>query len=176
MRRKFNEKLRNGSRPEEIAQARANVESVKAEASVLINSPTASRRCRRICAGPAVVDGILENANAVLEVADAKLDAARRNCWIWSSPVREKKKSPRPSGCTALMRVSILRQQLKDADLVAPVDAVVRTRIMEPGEIAFPQRPVLSLAVTDPKWVRAHTFPDSLGKLRPGIARISGGG
>jgi HlyD family secretion protein len=49
------------------------------------------------------------------------------------------------------------------------VNAVVRTRIMEPGEIAFPQKPVVSLAVTDPKWVRAYVSEPNLGKLRPGM-------
>ena len=53
-------------------------------------------------------------------------------------------------------QAALLRQQIADAQLIAPVDAVVRTRVMEPGEMASPQRPVFSLAVTDPKWVRAY--------------------
>jgi HlyD family secretion protein len=40
---------------------------------------------------------------------------------------------------------------------------------MEPGEISFPQKPVLSLAVTDPKWVRAYVSEPHLGRLRPGM-------
>ena len=59
----------------------------------------------------------------------------------------------------------MLRQQLADAQLVAPVDAIVRTRLMEPGEMASPQRPVFSLAITDPKWVRAYVSEPDLGKL-----------
>jgi HlyD family secretion protein len=58
---------------------------------------------------------------------------------------------------------------LKEADLISPVDAMVRTRIMEPGEIAFPQKPVLSLAITDPKWVRAYVSEPDLGKVKPGM-------
>jgi HlyD family secretion protein len=40
---------------------------------------------------------------------------------------------------------------------------------MEPGEIAFPQKPVISLAVTDPKWVRAYVSEPHLGRLKPGM-------
>jgi HlyD family secretion protein len=63
----------------------------------------------------------------------------------------------------------LLRQQLRDSDLIAPVDATVRTRIMEPGEMASPQRPVLALAVTDPKWVRAYVDEPNLGRVKPGM-------
>jgi HlyD family secretion protein len=40
---------------------------------------------------------------------------------------------------------------------------------MEPGEKASPQRPVFSLAITDPKWVRAYVAEPDLGKLRIGM-------
>lgn len=39
---------------------------------------------------------------------------------------------------------------------------------MEPGELATPQRPVFSLAVTDPKWVRAYAPESALGRLQLG--------
>jgi HlyD family secretion protein len=66
-------------------------------------------------------------------------------------------------------KAAFLRQELADTKLVAPVDAVVRTRLMEPGEMASPQKPVFSLAVTDPKWVRAYVAEPDLGKLRAGM-------
>ncbi|HXL16648.1 MAG TPA: HlyD family efflux transporter periplasmic adaptor subunit, partial [Streptosporangiaceae bacterium] len=56
------------------------------------------------------------------------------------------------------------------AQLVAPMDAVVRTRLLEPGEMASPQKPVFSLAITDPKWVRAYVSEPDLGKVHPGMA------
>ena len=67
-------------------------------------------------------------------------------------------------------KASVLRQQLKDAQLIAPIDAVIRTRVMEPGEMASPQRPVFSLAITDPKWVRAFISEPDLGKIKQGMA------
>jgi HlyD family secretion protein len=66
-------------------------------------------------------------------------------------------------------QLAFLKQQLADTELLAPADAVVRTRLLEPGEMSWPQRPVFSLAVTDPKWVRVHASEPDLGKLRPGM-------
>src|SRR4029077_16767394 len=67
-------------------------------------------------------------------------------------------------------QLALLRQLLADAELLAPVDAVVRTRLMEPGEMASPQKPVYSLAVIDPKWIRAYVSETDLGKVHPGMA------
>jgi HlyD family secretion protein len=36
--------------------------------------------------------------------------------------------------------------------------------------MASPQKPVFSLAITDPKWVRAYVSERDLGKVRPGMA------
>ena len=39
--------------------------------------------------------------------------------------------------------------------------------------MASPQRPVFSLAIVDPKWVRAYVSEPDLGKVHPGMkARI----
>jgi HlyD family secretion protein len=67
-------------------------------------------------------------------------------------------------------QLGLLRQQLVDAELIAPVDSVIRTRILEPGDMASPQRPVFTLAITDPKWVRAYVSEPDLGKVHSGMA------
>ncbi|HWA97121.1 MAG TPA: efflux RND transporter periplasmic adaptor subunit, partial [Pirellulales bacterium] len=66
-------------------------------------------------------------------------------------------------------QAAFLRRELADAELLAPVEAIVRTRLLEPGEMASPQRPVFSLAVMDPKWVRAYVSEIDLGKVAPGM-------
>jgi HlyD family secretion protein len=67
-------------------------------------------------------------------------------------------------------QLAFLKQQLADTQLLAPADAVVRTRLLEPGEMSSPQRPVFSLAITDPKWIRAYVSETDLGKIHPGMA------
>jgi HlyD family secretion protein len=66
-------------------------------------------------------------------------------------------------------QLALLRQQLADATLVAPTDATVRSRLLEPGDMASPSQPVLDLAITDPKWVRVYVAEPDLGKLHPGM-------
>jgi HlyD family secretion protein len=67
-------------------------------------------------------------------------------------------------------QLALLRQQLADAELVAPTDATVRSRLLEPGDMASPSQPVLDLAITNPKWVRVYVDEPNLGKLHPGMA------
>jgi HlyD family secretion protein len=162
-------KLHNGARPEEIAQARANVESAEVEASRARQQYERAKTLSDRSEGRAVSQQDLENASAVLAVSKAKHLAAQKLLDLVVA-------GPRPeeiAEAEARLRIgeaqlAFLRQQMKETQLISPVDGVVRTRIMEPGEIAFPQKPVLSLAATNPKWVRAYASEPDLGKVKAG--------
>lgn len=164
-------RLRNGSRPEEIAQARANVQSAQAD---VVNAQQQYERLKNaaeISAGRAVRQQDVDSARAALRVAEAKLAVNQKALDLALLGPRKEEIAE----SEALLRAdeaqaALLRQQLADAQLIAPRNAVVRTRIMEPGEMASPQSPVLSLAVTDPKWVRAYVSEPDLGKIHPGMA------
>ena len=64
----------------------------------------------------------------------------------------------------AKAQLVVAERALKDAQLVAPTDGIVRDRLLEPGELAAPSRPVLSLAATNPKWVRCYIRETNLAK------------
>src|SRR5271154_3032348 len=161
------ERLRNGSRPQEIAEARANVESAKADA---INVRGQYERRRTLAANSVVSQQDLENAKAALDVAEAKLDVNQKALDLAiAGPRKEDIGQAEAELRGDEAQCAFLRQELADAQLVAPVNAVVRTRLMEPGEMASPQKPVFSLAVTDPKWVRAYVAESDLGKLHTGM-------
>lgn len=66
-------------------------------------------------------------------------------------------------------QLALLKVQLSDAELKSPVDGIVSSRLLEPGEMASQTRPVFSLAVADPKWVRAYVSEPQLGRIRPGM-------
>jgi HlyD family secretion protein len=66
-------------------------------------------------------------------------------------------------------QLDLLRKQLADAELKSPENGIIRSRLMEPGEMASPTRPVFSLAVLDPKWVRAYVSEARLGHVRIGM-------
>jgi HlyD family secretion protein len=54
-------------------------------------------------------------------------------------------------------------------ELKAPIDAVVRSRLVEPGEMASPAKAAFTLAITDPKWIRAYVSDPDLGAVREGL-------
>ncbi len=164
-------RLHNGSRPEEIAQARANVDSAKAD---LVNAQRQHERLKNaaeVSAGKAVRQQDVDIAKAALQVAEAKVAVNQKILDLAVLGPRKEDIAENEARLRANeAQAALLRQQLADFQLLAPTDAVVRTRIMEPGEMATPQSPVFALAITDPKWVRAYVSEPDLGKLKPGAA------
>ncbi|HWP57003.1 MAG TPA: efflux RND transporter periplasmic adaptor subunit [Candidatus Acidoferrales bacterium] len=164
-------RLRAGSRPEEIAQARANVESAKADVAYARQQYERFKSAFELSAGRAVRQQDLDNARTNLQVAEAKLAVNEKALELAVAGPRKEEIEENEARLRAQeAQLALLRQRLRDAELLAPVDAVVRTRVMEPGEMASPQKPAFSLAITDPKWVRAYVSELDLGKIRPGMA------
>jgi HlyD family secretion protein len=165
------QRLRNGSRPEEIAQARANVESAKADAVNARQQYERIKSAAEMSAGRAVRQQDVDTANAALQVAEAKLAVNQRALDLAVIGPRKEDIAEAEARLRAdEAQLALLRQQLVDAQLLAPLNGVIRTRILEPGEMASPQKPVFSLAITDPKWVRAYVSEPDLGKLHEGLA------
>jgi HlyD family secretion protein len=165
------QRLRSGSRPEEIAQARANVASAKADAENARQQYERIKSAAEMSAGRAVRQQDVDTARAALQVAEAKLVVNQRALDLAVIGPRKEDIAEAEARLRAdEAQLALLRQQLVDAQLPAPMDAVVRTRILEPGDMASPQKPVFSLAITDPKWVRAYVSEPDLGKVHQGMA------
>jgi HlyD family secretion protein len=163
------ERLHNGSRPEEIAQARANVESATADATNAKRQHERLKAASEGSGGGAVSDQDLANAQTALEGASARLAVAGKSLELaLAGPRKEDVLEAESRLRAAEAELALLRRTLADADLRAPCVGVVRTRLLEPGEMAAPQRPVLSLAVVDPKWVRAYVSEPDLVRVRAG--------
>jgi HlyD family secretion protein len=164
------QRLRSGSRPEEIAQARANVDSARADAANARQQYERIKSAAEMSAGRAVRQQDVDSAKAAVQVAEAKLAVNERALELALIGPRKEDIAEAEARLRANeAQVALLRQQLVDAQLLAPMDAVVRTRILEPGDMASPQKPVFSLAITDPKWVRAYVPEPNLGRLHEGM-------
>jgi HlyD family secretion protein len=105
----------------------------------------------------------MDSAQAHLEVAQKALDMSR------IGPRKEDIAQGEAQLRAAMAQLELVRQQLADAELIAPSNAVVRTRLLEPGAMATPQSPVLNLALMDPKWVRAFVSEPDLGRIHEGM-------
>jgi HlyD family secretion protein len=65
--------------------------------------------------------------------------------------------------------LAFAREQLADARLYAPADGVIEDRILEPGDMASPDRPALTLDLANPVYARAYLPERELGRVRPGM-------
>ena len=161
------QRLHNGSRPEEIAQARANLASAQADAE---NSHLLYGREKALLDKGSATQQDLDNAKAAMDVADAKVEVSRKALDLEIAGPRAEDIAQAEAQLRANQaQLALARQQLADATLVAPINGVIRSRLLEPGDMASPQRPVFSLAVTDPKWVRAYVSEPDLGRVHPGM-------
>jgi HlyD family secretion protein len=151
------DRLQHGNRPEEIAEARANVDAARAGADDARAQYQRLRALEESSSGRAVSRQDLDAARASLDTAEAKLQMNQKALALEvAGPRGEDIAQAQAQLRSDQAQLALLQQQLRDADLRAPMDAVVRARIMEPGEIASPQKPVFTLAITNPKWVRAY--------------------
>ena len=161
------ERLHNGSRPEEIAQAKANLEAAKADA---FNARRQAQRKTVLLSKDAGTQQDADVAEAAAGVSDARVEVNQKAFDLAVvGPRREDIEQAEAQLRGMEARLSYLNQQLADARLLAPLDAVVHSRLMEPGEMASPQRPVFSLAIIDPKWVRTYVNATDLGKVHTGM-------
>jgi len=165
------DRLNNGSRPEEVAQARAKVEAARADAELARQQLERLQDIRRSTTARAVSQQDLEAAQARRKVAQAQLAQAQQAQRLVVTGARKEDVGQAGAQLEATRAaLALLQHQIDESTLKAPVAAVVRSRLMEPGDMASPQRPVYTLAIVDPKWVRAYVAEPDLGRIRPGMA------
>lgn len=165
------ERLRHGSRPEEIAQARANWDLARAQQQQALVQYARVLRVFHRSAGRAVSRQDVTDAQATAAVATARTRVAREALHLaLLGPRREDIAQAAALLAADRAQVALLRRELADAQLRAPLAAVVRSREAEPGDMASPQRTVLTLAITNPKWVRAYIPESDLVRVRPGMS------
>jgi HlyD family secretion protein len=164
-------RLRHGSRPEEINQARSRLSAATADAERADQDLSRLRGIAVNTKGRGVSRQDLDRAGAASRIARARVSEQR-------DALRLAELGPRTEDVTgadahfkaAQAQVALLQHQIELGELKAPTDAVVRSRLLEPGDMATPQRPVFALALTHPKWVRVYVGEPDLGRLKPGMA------
>ena len=181
------EKAQNGSRPEDITMARAGNEAVSAKLKAaeieynrqktLRSSDATSEQTKEsaeadflfLSAGFKAVQSYLKKLETGeraedIAAAKARLEQAQAEC-VRAQAGLSQAQAEFERGKAELV---IHEQRLKDANLYAPCDGVIRNRLLEPGEMASPQVPVLSLAVVSPKWVRCYLSETELTRVKMG--------
>lgn len=161
-------RLLAGSRPEEIAEAEANVSGAEA---TLADADKVYRRTRTLAATEYVSRQKLDDAEAALANAQARLDAARQRLNLAvKGPRQEDIAAARARLEQNEAALQLTEEKLADTRLLAPADGIIQNRILEAGDMASPRTPVVTLALTNPIWVRAYVSEPDLGKIAPGMA------
>ena len=163
-------RLKSGSRPQEIAQARANLAAAEADAELAKLQVARLKAVGGATEGRAIsqqdLDTALSRQKATLAQAQAARDAAEL---VILGPRKEDIAQSAKQLASAHAEQALIQRQLEESELHAPVDGVIRARLLEVGDIASPQRPVYTLAITRPKWVRAYVPEARLSQLMPGM-------
>lgn len=164
-------RLRNGARPQEVAQARSRLDAAQADAARAQQDLARLEGIAANTQGRAVSAQDLDRAKSTLKIAKSKVDEQREALRL----IREGTRAEDVGAAEAQLKaaqaqLALLRHQIAQGELKAPADAVIRSRLLEPGDMATPQRPVFALALTQPKWVRVYVSEPDLGKVQPGMA------
>lgn len=159
-------KLRAGSRPEEIRQAAAQRDAARV---AVADADQVHRRQLDLVQRKFVPQQQADSARNALEAAQQRLKAAEEALRLAElGPRREDIAAADAAFAAQEAAVAALRHDIAEGELKAPADGIVEKRILEPGDMASPQKPVFTLALADPVWARVYLPEAALGRVPMG--------
>ena len=159
-------KLIAGARTEEIEKLRADLEAATSEAD---NAARGAERSRDLAERQLASPQEYDDARTAAEAAKAHAGAARAALELALAGTRAEEISAARAQLAALeTELSLAGVKLGYARLHASAEGVVQSRILEPGDMAGPDRPVLTLALTSPLWARVYLAEPDLGRVHQG--------
>ncbi len=174
-------RLLAGSRPEEIAQARADVAAAEADVVAaqanVTNAEGLYRRQQTLAEQQYVSLQIRDDAQRSYLAEQANVTAKQQVLAAKQQGLRLAVIGPRKEDIAAaqatlkadLAALALAQKELADTQLYAPADGVIQDRILEPGDMATPLAPVFTLALDNPLWVRAYLPEPEMGKVALGM-------
>jgi HlyD family secretion protein len=165
--KKVVQRLTTGLRPQEILQARARVRAAKLRLS---NAQTLSQRIKKTTPSGASTRQNLDDVITDVALAKAELAVEQNSLSLAEEGYRKEDIAEAQATLKALQAVvDVLKVRIGELELVAPVNGTIQNRIAELGELASPSRVAFTLAVTEPKWVRAYLPEPQLGFVTEGM-------
>jgi HlyD family secretion protein len=161
------ELLLAGNRPQEIAQAQAQVHEREV---TLANAERIYKRQEELLASRTVSVQERDDAEAAYREAEARLHSAREQLRLLEAGFRKEEVAQSKADLARAQAVfEAAALSLKDTELKAPADGVILTRAQEPGAILQVGTTVFTLSLQRPVWVRAYVAEPELGKIHPGM-------
>ncbi|CAI0762999.1 HlyD family efflux transporter periplasmic adaptor subunit [Serratia grimesii] len=159
-----------GARPEELAQARAQLSSAQAQLQKATEDISRIQRISASTGGKGVSKQELDTARSNLRIAQANVKERQASLTLMEKGVRSEQREASVAQVRATeAQLALMQYHLSQAELRSPVDAVVRARLQEPGDMTGPQKAVYTLALSKPKWVRVWLNEGDLGRVKSGM-------
>ena len=165
--RRILDRLTAGSRPQEIAQAKATMDGLEV---TYRNDIANFQRFQKLAPGGAATVQQRDDAKALADAARQQFLAAKQ-AYILAveGPREEDIAAARAAAKAAEAAVALAQREFDDTKLYAKADGIVEDRILEPGDMASPATPVFTIALPSPLWVRLYVPEDNLGRIRLGM-------
>jgi HlyD family secretion protein len=158
-------RLEHGSRPEEIAQARAQLAQQRA---TMAKSRQDFARAAKLLQNNAMSREDYDQLRAAQDVADANVRYAEQTLKLAEiGPRQEDIDAARAQLAEQSAAIIQSQRRLADSELFAPNNGVILTRAREKGAIVQAGETVFTLTLASPVWVRTYVNERDLGKIRP---------
>ena len=155
-----------GSRPEEIRQARAQRDAARVGVA---DAEAYYRRQVDLVARHFISQQQADSARFARDKARDQLKATEESLRLAElGPRKEDVAAAKATLAANEAAVAGIERDLQEGELRAPSDGVIENRILEPGDMASPQKPVFTLALTDPIWIRVWLAEPQLGRVPVG--------
>jgi len=158
--------LKQGYRPQEIAEAQAQVEQARANR---VNLEEEASRSETLFRGGATSQQRRDKDLTAAAVSVQQLSAAQERLKLLQSGFRpETINAARAQHEETQAAVEVARVNLEDLQVRSPVAGVITRKHAEVGEILGAGRPVVTVTDISKPWVRVYIPENQIGKVRLG--------
>jgi HlyD family secretion protein len=160
------QELAAGSRPQEIARAKAAVAAAGAEAERLSRE---FDRAKALLEREAIARQEFDRAKAACDVAEERRNEARENLLlVEEGPRREQVEQARARVRQAKEALELARTRLSYATIASPLSGIVLSKNVEPGDYVSAGTPVVTIGDLSDVWMRAYIEETDLGRVKTG--------
>ena len=161
------ERMENGSRPQEIEQARATLAEYRASLRLQV---TELERAVKLLPTKAISQSEHDAILAKRDEADAKVRRGEETLNLLEEGSRQEDIAiAKAHLAEAKANLDRAKTALEDTALLCPNDGVILTRIEEPGAVVQAGQNLVTLSLKDVVWVYVYVPEPELGKVAPGM-------
>ena len=158
-----------GTRPEEIAQAKAQVVSVQAQLDKATKDLQRYQALFNSTGGKAISKQEIDGAQSNVNTAIASVKERQANLVLLEKGARkEDRTAAKAQVDVTKANLDLMQYKIAQSQLRSPVNALVRARLQEVGDMTTAQKTVYTLALTNPKWVRVYANEADLSEIKIG--------